>query len=72
MTEIKVLELMDAIENTQKTADDMWRVLREIMEQQRNAKQSVQRTRAYCECKKPIEFLYGDIYYCKVCNRPCR
>lgn len=44
MTQIKVLELMDAIQQTQKTADDMWRVLREVLEEQRNAQQSVQPT----------------------------
>jgi hypothetical protein len=44
MTEIEVLELMDAIQQTQKTADDMWRVLREVLEEQRNAQQSVEPT----------------------------
>ena len=51
MTKIKVLELMDAIQQTQKNADDMWRVLREIMEQQRNAQQSVHLTGGgLCAC----------------------
>ena len=40
MTEITVLELMDAIQQTQKTADDMWRMLREVLEKQRNAQQT--------------------------------
>ena len=53
MTKIKVLELMDAIQQTQKTADDMWRVLREVLEEQRNAQQNMHWTAATpCPCCK--------------------
>ena len=43
-TTIKVLDLMDAIQKTQVTHEDMWRVLREILEEQEAAQQSVQPT----------------------------
>ena len=43
-TTIKVLDLMDAIQKTQVTHEDMWHVLREILEEQEAVQQSVQPT----------------------------